>query len=92
MSVPELDRIATKPAYQNKGIGTLLMQSGLKQADAAGVNVLIMASTVAGKKLYEKCGFEYMSTIVQDDLKWGGSAGGSVNHWYMRRNPSTQFT
>ena len=81
----ELDYLATAPEHQNRGIGALLVKSGLEQADAVGVNTLVMASTSRGKKLYERLGFEHVSTIVQDDSKWGGSPTGSVNHWYIRR-------
>ena len=87
---PELDYLTTAPAHQNKGVGYLLVQSGLQQADAVGANVLVMASTNRGRKLYERCGFKHVSTVVQDDSKWGGSATGSVNHWYTRRQPNSE--
>ena len=62
----EFDRIATAPEHENKGVASLLVKSGLEQADAAGANVLVMAFTISGQKLYEKC--------------FRGSSTGSVNH------------
>lgn len=48
--------VATDPAYQGKGAGSLMMKWGLDQADAQGVEAYLEASP-EGVPLYEKLGF-----------------------------------
>jgi len=77
-----LDYITTTPSHQGKGVATLLVKSGLVEADKVGLKTIVM-STPAGKKLYEKCGFQLLSTVVQDDSKFGGT-GSYVCHFLVR--------
>ena len=78
-----LDYITTIPSHQSCGVGGLLLRDGLAQADAAGLKTFVM-STPAGLKLYEKHGFEWVSTIVQDDSKYGGT-GSHVSVFLVRQ-------
>jgi GNAT superfamily N-acetyltransferase len=78
-----LDHISTLPSHQRRGVGALLLRSGIAQADAAGLPILVMATPV-GLGLYKKNGFEHVSTIEQDDSKYGGS-GSHISHFYIRK-------
>ena len=80
----ELEYLTVHPDHQRKGVGEMLVRSGVRQADLVEVYTTVMASTLRGQSLYKRCGFELVSTIVQDDSKWGGKADGSVNCWYKR--------
>lgn len=79
----DLDYITTIPSHQCNGVATLLARSGLVEADKVGLKTIVM-STPAGKKLYEKCGFQLVSTVVQDDSKFGGT-GSYVSHLLVRQ-------
>jgi ribosomal protein S18 acetylase RimI-like enzyme len=78
-----LDHISTLPSHQRRGVGALLLRSGIAQADAAGLPTIVMATPV-GLGLYEKNGFERVSTIKQDDSKYGGT-GSHINHFLIRK-------
>ena len=79
----DLDYLTTIPSHQGKGVATLLVRSGLVEADRARLKTIVM-STSAGKRLYEKCGFQLVSTIAQDDSKFGGT-GSHVNYFLVRQ-------
>jgi GNAT superfamily N-acetyltransferase len=58
-----LDCMAVAPEHQRKGIATLLLKSGLVQADTAAITTYI-SSTSMGRKLYEKQGFQAVRTVT----------------------------
>ncbi|GIZ48000.1 hypothetical protein CKM354_001107500 [Cercospora kikuchii] len=63
-----LEIIATDPAYQGKGAGSLMMQYGLKKADEQGVRAFLEASPDA-VRLYEKAGFRearHLDTFINN--------------------------
>lgn len=74
------------PSHQKRGVGELLLRSGIMQADAIGLPIIIMAFST-GLRLYEKNGFERISTVEQDDSKVDGT-GSYIMH-FMVREPST---
>jgi ribosomal protein S18 acetylase RimI-like enzyme len=57
-----LNRISVTPAYQGKGVGSLLVDWGCEQADKTGSDMSLLASP-AGIKLYEKFGFEVVGVV-----------------------------
>ncbi len=67
-----LDYIATDPSRQRSGIGSLLLESGIKEAEKAGVACYVM-STEAGLRLYQKYGFKIVKRVVQSVEEWGGN-------------------
>lgn len=67
-----LDYLITTPSHQGKGVATMLLKSGLVEADAAGVKDFVM-STPAGVSLYRKNGFETVREVSQDYSQWGGT-------------------
>lgn len=52
--------LGTLPEYERKGIGTLLLKEGLKEAEQDGVSVYLGA-TPSGRPLYERNGFTVIS-------------------------------
>jgi GNAT superfamily N-acetyltransferase len=64
--------IALLPAYQNRGIGTLLLDGLLREASAAGKSVkLHVVQSNPAKNLYERLGFsEVTSSEVYCEMKW----------------------
>lgn len=78
-----VDYITTIPSHQRKGVAGMLLRSGLAEADKAGLKTIAM-STPAGLKLYKRSGFELVSTIDQDDSKYGGT-GHHVTHFLVRQ-------
>lgn len=53
---------------QRQALAGLLLRSGLVKADNTRLNT-ISVSLTAGRKVYERRGFEIVSTIGQDDSK-----------------------
>lgn len=51
-----LDTLAVHPAFQRRGVGSMLVRWGVERAEEDGVGVYLDASR-DGKRLYEKCGF-----------------------------------
>lgn len=66
-----LDYLAVHPTNQGKGIGTALVQSGMREAEKLGLDIYILAFK-AGVGLYKRLGFQVEKEIVQDDSKYGG--------------------
>ena len=48
--------VFTHPAYQRRGIGTQLVERGLRISDALGLPTWVEAS-LAGHEMYRRCGF-----------------------------------
>lgn len=65
------------PEWQRKGVGKKLMGEVIKVAQAEGVPIGIEA-TSAGRRMYEKVGFEYLGEFHGDDL---GEPDGGVLIW-----------
>ncbi|KAF2474791.1 uncharacterized protein BDR25DRAFT_184733, partial [Lindgomyces ingoldianus] len=53
------------PSYQRKGVGRMLLQWGIKQADEEGLPLYI-EGTLAGKLLYEQLGF---TVVAETELE-----------------------
>lgn len=78
----EVDFISALPSHQKRGVGEMLLRSGIAEADAAGVPIIVMA-TPAGLRLYEKNGFKRISTVELDDSEFGGT-GSHISHFLIR--------
>ncbi|KAL0932504.1 acetyltransferase [Colletotrichum truncatum] len=66
-----LDYLAVHPDNQGKGVGSALVQSGMKQAEGLGLDIFIHAMK-AGVGLYQRLGFHVEKEFVQYDTKYGG--------------------
>ncbi|KZL66174.1 GCN5-related N-acetyltransferase [Colletotrichum tofieldiae] len=66
-----LDYLAVHPDNQGKGIGTALVQSGMRQAEEMGLDVFVHAMQ-AGVGVYKRLGFNIEKEFLQDDTSYGG--------------------
>ncbi|KAM0263532.1 hypothetical protein ACHAQJ_001151 [Trichoderma viride] len=66
-----LDFLAVHPENQGKGIATLLVQSGMKQAEKMGLDIFILACKPAWG-IYSRLGFRVEEELIQDDSMYGG--------------------
>lgn len=67
----ELDYIATHRDHQRKGISSMLLKSGIEQADKLGLDLLVIAMGEAATNLYKKHGFELKWDLTQSLKPWG---------------------
>ena len=74
-----LDYLAVHPEYQGHGVGTALVQSGMKHAEKIGLDIFIHALE-AGVGVYKRLGFHIEKDFVQDDSIWGGEG---EHHVYL---------
>ncbi|KAJ7033455.1 acyl-CoA N-acyltransferase [Mycena alexandri] len=78
-----LSLMVVDPKYQRQGIGQALLEWGLNQADAEGLEVYLESSD-AGLRLYRKNGFEI---VVWNELPDKQSEGGSLKWPALKRDP-----
>ncbi|KAF2137611.1 uncharacterized protein K452DRAFT_291428 [Aplosporella prunicola CBS 121167] len=71
--------ICVSPDYQRKGIGAILMQWGMDQADKDGLPIYL-ESTPAGYSLYKKMGLETIGEIKVPEFE-------GLNYPVMIRHP-----
>jgi GNAT superfamily N-acetyltransferase len=76
--------LMTRPGFQRKGVGALLMQWGVDQADALGLPAYIEA-TDQGAGLYKKFGFREIDVSPWDGRDWGHHS--QMRHAIMWRDP-----
>ena len=62
-NVVSLDILAVDPAYHRRGVGSSLVQWGVKKADDLGVEAVV-ESSVFGRGLYEKFGYVFVEDVV----------------------------
>jgi len=70
--------LGVSPAYQRQGIGSLLLQPILKQADSDRLPCYLETSTPGGVRFYERLGFEVVRT---------GGLPKELKFWTMKRSP-----
>ncbi|MCJ1433060.1 hypothetical protein MMC27_002419 [Xylographa pallens] len=66
-----LDHLAVLPGYRGQGVGTMLVESGVRAAEEMGLDVFVLGMK-AGLGVYRRVGFELVEQIVQDDSRFGG--------------------
>jgi GNAT superfamily N-acetyltransferase len=88
----ELEALYIAPEYQRRGYGMEALNWGLETAREEGVEVWVWSSN-AGKRVYERAGFEVLGRIGFGDLlsdtnkedgDGGGVEGEDVAVWVMR--------
>ncbi|KAI2613451.1 acyl-CoA N-acyltransferase [Hypoxylon sp. NC1633] len=67
----ELEYLAVHPENKGKGIGTALVESGIKQAEKMGLDVFTLAFKM-GRGIYARLGFKEVDRVIQDDSAFGG--------------------
>jgi ribosomal protein S18 acetylase RimI-like enzyme len=75
-----LGGLAVEPAEQGRGLGSTLLEEGLRRSDAAGSPVLLLTSSPRNVRFYERHGFEVAG---ERPLPSGGPNG-----WAMVRPPA----
>lgn len=71
--------LGVSPTYQSQGIGSLLLQPILDQADKEGLPCYLETSTEGGVRFYKRLGFEVVRT--------GGLPEADLKFWTMKRSP-----
>lgn len=90
-----LSLLVTLPQYQNRGIGSRLIQTGLRQAEQQDgfrrpLEHVWLEASAEGYPLYRKFGFRDIDSIVMDLSKYDGM--GSSRHICMLRSQSSEQT
>ncbi|ORY56353.1 uncharacterized protein BCR38DRAFT_469475 [Pseudomassariella vexata] len=68
-----LDYLAVHPDNQGKGVGTALIESGIREAEKMGLDIFIHAMK-AEVGVYKQLGFRIEKEFIQDDSTFGGQA------------------
>jgi ribosomal protein S18 acetylase RimI-like enzyme len=77
------------PECQRQGIGSILLEDGLKEADELGLQSVLGAST-EGLGLYKKHGFVEFKQMSLNLWEYEGGEGmGVVDHCIMHRPAKT---
>ncbi|KAI0127674.1 acetyltransferase [Xylariales sp. AK1849] len=66
-----LEYLAVHPDNQGKGIATMLVESGMREAEKIGLDIFIYAMK-AGVGVYKRLGFCIEKEFIQDDTVYGG--------------------
>lgn len=74
--------LGVSPAYQSQGIGSLLLQPILNQADSERLPCYLETSTEGGVRFYKRLGFEVVRT--------GGLPEANLKFWTMMRSPQQE--
>jgi GNAT superfamily N-acetyltransferase len=77
-----LSLLSTAPAYQRKGLASMLLNHVLDLADAEDRKTYV-ESTATGYPLYRKFGFRDIDLLSMDLSKWGGPKPG-INKILLR--------
>ncbi|MUL35749.1 GNAT family N-acetyltransferase [Gloeocapsopsis dulcis] len=72
--------LGVAPTYQSQGIGSLLLQPILKQADREKLPCYLETSTEKGVRFYQRNGFEV--------LRSGTFPKTNLQYWTLKREPS----
>ncbi|KAL7900361.1 hypothetical protein HDV63DRAFT_370943 [Trichoderma sp. SZMC 28014] len=80
-----LEYLAVHPENKGKGVATLLVESGMKQAEKLGLDIFILACKPAWG-LYSRLGFRVEEELVQDDSMYGGD-GEFAMRYYIYEQP-----
>lgn len=80
-----LEYLAVHPENKGKGVATLLVESGMKQAEKLGLDIFILACKPAWG-LYTRLGFRVEEELIQDDSMYGGD-GEFAMRYYIYEQP-----
>ncbi|RAH61721.1 hypothetical protein BO85DRAFT_445136 [Aspergillus piperis CBS 112811] len=77
-----LEYLTTHPDYWRQGVGSMLVQSGLRVADQYGIKTYVM-SEPAGLKVYLNHGFRVVDEITVEYAQFGGTE--PTTHYFLVR-------
>jgi ribosomal protein S18 acetylase RimI-like enzyme len=67
-----LDVLAVHPEYWRKGIGSMLVQSGIHEIDTLELDLdILVRAKKAALALYQKAGFVLVDQFIQDASRFG---------------------
>ncbi|KAK6078429.1 acetyltransferase [Seiridium cupressi] len=75
-----LEYLAVHPDNQGKGVGTALVESGMRQAEKMGLDIFIHAMKM-GMRVYKRLGFRVEKEPVMDGSPYGGD--GDYRVWFL---------
>ncbi|XRM47159.1 hypothetical protein ABZX51_010157 [Aspergillus tubingensis] len=78
-----LEYLTTHPGYWRQGVGSMLVQSGLRVADQYGIKTYVM-SEPAGLKVYLNHGFRVVDEITVEYEQFGGTE--PTTHYFLVRD------
>ena len=67
-----LDYLAVHPDHKGQGIATMLVESGIREAQKMGLEVFVLAFK-AGLGVYYRAGFKLLDQLIQDTKPYGGT-------------------
>ena len=79
-----LEYLTTHPDYWRQGVGSMLVQSGVRVADQYGMKTYVM-SEPAGLKVYLNHGFTVVDEITVEYAQFGGTE--PTTHHFLVREP-----
>ncbi|TPR00966.1 FAD binding domain family protein [Aspergillus niger] len=79
-----LEYLTTHPDYWRQGVGSMLVQSGVRVADQYGMKTYVM-SEPAGLKVYLNHGFKVVDEITVEYAQFGGTE--PTTHYFLVREP-----
>lgn len=79
-----LNILATSPRAQRRGVGTQLLEDGLREADATGLQAVLVSSEI-GEPLYRKHGFLEYEVMTLNLSEYEGEGKGSHQLAVMNR-------
>lgn len=83
----ELGVLIVSPEYQRRGIGTMLLEDGLRETDAQGLQSVLGASS-AGIGLYRRYGFVEFKVIKLNLWEYEGGEGMGVEEHVIMHRPA----
>jgi hypothetical protein len=72
------------------GIGSALIQSGMREAEKLGLDIFI-DSTKAGVGVYKRLGFRMEDEIIQDDSMYGGTGESYTGLMIYEQKPDSHM-
>ncbi|CAM1508899.1 Fc.00g026380.m01.CDS01 [Cosmosporella sp. VM-42] len=69
----KLDYLGVRPDHQRHGVASMLVKSGIHQADELGVDIYLVAMGANAADVYKKHQFELLDSCFQDLEPWGAS-------------------
>ncbi|CZR58595.1 uncharacterized protein PAC_08487 [Phialocephala subalpina] len=76
----KLAYLAVHPENKGKGIGTALVESGIRHANKIRLPIFVMAFK-AGRGVYTRLGFKEVNRNIEDDSQYGGA--GEYGAYFM---------
>ncbi|KAL1911102.1 hypothetical protein Sste5344_002900 [Sporothrix stenoceras] len=73
--------LATRPEWQGRGCGRLLMNEAFRMAKEHGLNDVYLISVAASRSFYERCGFETVDTLTLNLTALAGVGGEKPDEW-----------